>query len=280
MEAKSYTAAYTVGKCGCRSGTSSTEHNALIRAPRSVWSLVISGRRRLWRLHIRALSNPKRKSEWRAWSPVQIFWHKSRPNTGSSGQNTANQRRQDKVAHTAKKKKIITIRSQTVDLTSGRLGSPNPAMGETAVTIKWIEQLDSCRCCSPHAHTHAPHRTAQVSFEALWRTELLRLLTPLPRIRGEKVQFVFVDFWELWKKTKVRRAVKVHRWLALWRASWFPGAPATNKSSRCCATAEIWEHFFANSILRVVKISLASSCVGSFLPPLLFNSPPLETQNI
>lgn len=190
MEAKSYTAAYTVGKCGCRSGTSSTEHNALIRAPRSVWSLVISGRRRLWRLHIRALSNPKRKSEWRAWSPVQILWHKSRPNTGWSGQNTANQRRQDKVAHTAKK---ITIRSQTVDLTSGRLASPNPAMGETAVTIKWIEQLDSCRCVH-RTHTRT-HRTAQVSFEALWRTELLRLLTPLPRIRGEKVQFVFVDFF-------------------------------------------------------------------------------------
>lgn len=30
-----YCTAYTVGKCGCRSGTSSTEHNALIRAPRS-----------------------------------------------------------------------------------------------------------------------------------------------------------------------------------------------------------------------------------------------------
>lgn len=52
-----------------------------------------------------------------------------------------------------------------MDLTSGRLGSPNPAMGETAVTIKWIEQLDSCRCCSPHARTHArtaPHRAGVI----------------------------------------------------------------------------------------------------------------------
>lgn len=36
MEAKPYTAAYTVGKCGCRSSASRTDHKALIRAPRSV----------------------------------------------------------------------------------------------------------------------------------------------------------------------------------------------------------------------------------------------------
>lgn len=54
---------------------------------------------------------------------------------------------------------------------------------------------------------------------------------------GKRFSFVFVDFffftreWELWEKTKVRRAVKVHRWLAWWRVSSFPGAARQPRTS-------------------------------------------------
>lgn len=127
-----------------------------------------------------------------------------------------------------------------------------------------------------HARTRAPasQHTVQVSLQALGRTQLLRLLTPLPRIlkrKGSNVLGVF-GCRELWEKTKVRRAVKVHRWLAFWRVRCPVRPPARHEqSSRCCATAEIWERFFRNSILRVVKISLASSLEVS---PLLFCSIP------
>lgn len=107
--------------------------------------------------------------------------------------------------------------------------------------------------------------------EKLWRTQLFYITYPIAADLWETPFIMQVFFYYYlfvcfgcWK-SGLKHSSKSENDQSSQEFS--PCAPAPSKSSRCCATTEIWEHFFANSIHRVVKLShKTSDDSGSFEP--------------
>lgn len=143
------------------------------------------------------------------------------------------------------------------------------------IYLTWISGCSDC-ICSEEAQLVKfstrikPEHLGSGVMRSCEGRSFATLLTPSPRTCGKLLllcRLLFFYYLFVWaaEKSGLKRSSKSENDQS--SQEFIPCAPAPSKSSRCCATTEIWEHFFANSIHRVVKLShKTSDDSGSFEP--------------